>query len=66
MDDEKMTKKLYKWKPLTSKYIGRHKIRWEDDVVNDIRLMKLRNWNKCVQDRKVWKEFVENAKAISN
>ena len=60
-----MTKKLYKWKPLTSKYIGRPKIRWENDIVNDIRLMK-RNWNKCVQDRKVWKEFVEKDKAFSN
>ena len=65
MDDERVTIKLYKWKPLTSKYIGRPKIRWEDDV-NDIRLMRIRNWNKCVQDRKVWKEFVEKAKAFPN
>ena len=39
--------------------VGRLKLRWEDDIVEDLRNMKLGNWLKC-------KRFVEKAKNVTN
>jgi len=33
--------------------------RWEDDVRNDLKKMKLMNWAEQVQDRLQWKDSVE-------
>ena len=30
---------------------SRRKIRWYDDVVNDLTVMKVNNWVGCVQNR---------------
>jgi hypothetical protein len=36
MPEERMEKKVYKWKPMLRRPLGRPKNRWEDDVRNDI------------------------------
>ena len=41
--------------------IGRPKTRWEDDVLEDIRNINIRNWKKVTQDRDSWKKVVEQA-----
>jgi len=63
-------KKTYKWKPFTSRPVGRPKSRWEDDVRNDWKKMKLIKWTEQVQDRLklkaiVEKAIVEKAKTVS-
>ena len=35
MSEISIVKKIYKWKPVTSRPVGRPKLRWEDDVRND-------------------------------
>jgi len=35
------------------------KKRWEDDVLEDIKSMNVRNWKKVAQNRDSWKEVVE-------
>ena len=62
MSDDRMGKSLYKWKPLNIRAKGRPKNRWEDDVLIDIKLLKVKNWPKSIQDRKEWKKLVEKAK----
>ena len=44
--------------------IGKPKTRWEDDVLEDIKSMKVRNWKKVVQNRDSWKKVVEQAKTF--
>jgi len=44
-------KKIYKWKPFTRRPVGRPKSRWEDDVRNDLKEMKLIKWAEQVQNR---------------
>jgi hypothetical protein len=39
MPEERMIKRVYKWKPMLTRPLGRPKNRWEDDIINDI--MKL-------------------------
>jgi hypothetical protein len=37
-------KRVHKWKPFTGRPAGGPKSRWEDDVRNDLKKMKLINW----------------------
>jgi hypothetical protein len=34
-------------------------MRWEDDVLGDIRSMDVCNWKKVAQNRNSWKKVVE-------
>ena len=45
--------------------LGRPKNRWENDVKNDLNIMKIYNWKYCTQDRHKWKEIVEEAKTFN-
>ena len=42
--------------------IGRPKNRWEDDVKNDLKTMRINNWRDCIRNRRKWKKLVEKAK----
>jgi hypothetical protein len=53
-----------KWKPITRRPVGRPKSRWEDDVRNDLKKMKLIKWTGQVQDRLKWKDIVEKTKTL--
>jgi hypothetical protein len=46
---------------MSKKPIGSLKKRWEDDVLEDIKNMNVRNWKKVVQNRDSWKKVVEQA-----
>jgi len=49
---------------LSKRPTGRPKTRWEDDVLEDIKSMNVRNWNKIVQNRDSWKRVVEQARIL--
>jgi hypothetical protein len=34
----------------------------KDDVRNDMKKLKIKNWTNCIQDRNNWKFYVEKAK----
>jgi hypothetical protein len=51
MPETGIVKKIHKWKPFTGRPVGRPKSRWEDDVRNDLKKMKLIKWTGQVQDR---------------
>jgi hypothetical protein len=62
MEDERNFKTLTQWKPPATRPIGRPRTRWQDDVLKDIKTMKIRSWTQLVKDRKKWSEIVEQAK----
>ena len=64
VSDNRMVKKIYKWKPITKRLQGRPKSRWDDNVKQDICKMKIKNWTVCVQDRGKWRIVVEKAKTF--
>jgi len=43
MLEERMVKKVYKWKLMLTGPLGRLKIRWEDDIRNDMKKLKIKN-----------------------
>jgi hypothetical protein len=44
---------------------GRPKLRWEDDVLEDIKSMKVCNCQNLAQDRERWKKVVEQATTLN-
>jgi hypothetical protein len=62
MLEERMVKKVYKWKPTLTRPLGRPKNRWEDDIRNDMKKLQIKNWTSCIQDRNKWKLYAEKAK----
>jgi hypothetical protein len=43
---------------------GRPKTRWEDDVLGDIKSMKIYDWKNVVQNRDGCKKVVEQASTL--
>ena len=66
MQEERMLKKSYKWKPTSIRPLGRPKNRWEDDIRNDRKKLRIKNWASCIQDRNNWKSYVEKDKTFKN
>ena len=64
MPDTRTTKKILKWNPLTNRPKGRPKNRWEN-IIQDLRQMKIKNWITCVQDRGKWKDVNGKAKTYN-
>ena len=51
MAEDDNVQKIKKWKPMSKRPIGRPKIRWEDDVLEDIKSMNVHNWKNAAQNR---------------
>jgi len=51
MPETRAAKKIFKWNPLTTRPRGRPKHRWEDNILQDLGQMKIKNWITCVQHR---------------
>jgi hypothetical protein len=45
-----------------SRPIGRPRTRWQEDVLKDIKTMKIRSWTELMKGRKKWSEIVEKTK----
>jgi hypothetical protein len=65
MSDNKMVKKMYKWKPITTTLQERPKNRWDDNVKQDTCKMKIKNWTVCVQDRGKRRDVVKKVKTFN-
>jgi hypothetical protein len=65
MTEDNNVKKINRWKPMSKRPIGRPKLRWEDDVLEDIKSMNVHNWKKVAQGRERWKKVVEQARTLN-
>jgi hypothetical protein len=61
MADDNNVKKIKRWKPMSKRPIGRPNTRWEDEVLEDIKSMKVCDWTNVAQSRDRWKKVVEQA-----
>ena len=51
MEDMKLVKRITDWDGIGIRSEGRQMNRSRDKGINDVRKIKLRNWNKHVKDR---------------
>jgi hypothetical protein len=66
MPEERMVKRLYKWQSTLTRPLGRPKNRWEDDIRNDLKKLKIKSWTSCIQDGSNWKLYVERAQIFND
>ena len=64
MAEDNIVQKIKRWKPMSKRPIGKPKTRWEDDVLEDIKSINVRNWEKVAQSRDSWKKVVEQARTL--
>jgi hypothetical protein len=62
MDQARPTWKLFDWKPMGTRPIGRPGQRWQEDVMEDLKNMEAKNWKETAKDRRSWRELTEKAK----
>jgi hypothetical protein len=62
MTEDNNVKKIKRWKPIAKRPTGRPKLRWEDNVLEDIKNMNVSKWKNVAQDRERWKKEVEQAR----
>jgi hypothetical protein len=44
MDKTKTTRKLLDWKPMGTRPVGKPRQRWQEDVMEDLKKLKVKNW----------------------
>jgi hypothetical protein len=65
MVEDNNVKKIKRGKPMSKRPTVRPKLRWENDVLEDIRSMKECNWKNVTQNRGRWKRVVEQARTFN-
>ena len=58
-----MQRKMMEGRPFIGRRKGRLRLRWMDDVVADLKVMKIKQWMEKTKDREQWRLVVEEAKA---
>ena len=61
MDNDRTLKKIFSTKPDGARSVGRPKLRWEDDVDHDMRILGLKNWQKVALNRDEWARLLKKA-----
>jgi hypothetical protein len=62
MDQIRPTRKLLDWKPTGTRPVGRPRQRWQEDVMEDLEKLKVKNWKETAKDRRTWRDLTEKAK----
>ena len=62
MDQARPTRKLLDTKPMGTRPVGRPRQRWQEDVMEDLKKLKVKNWKEAAKDRRIWRDLAEKAK----
>jgi hypothetical protein len=63
MNDNRTLKKTFNTKLDGVRKVGRPKMRWEDGVDQDMRILEIKNWKKVALDRDEWVKLLKKARA---
>jgi hypothetical protein len=64
MDLARPTRKPLDWKPMGTRRIGRprQRQRCQEDVMEDLKKLKVKNWKETAKDGRIWRDLAEKAK----
>jgi hypothetical protein len=62
MDTTRTVKNLTEWEPCLSRAVGKPRLRWLDQVEEDLKKMKVRNWREKCKERRLWSEIIKKVK----
>jgi hypothetical protein len=63
MNNDRTLKKIYDTKPDGARSVGRRKLRWEDGVDQDMRILGAKSWKKLARNRDEWAQLLKKARA---
>jgi hypothetical protein len=63
MNKMAMPKRMFQGKIYTTTKRGRPRLRWLEDVHDDLRKMKVKEWGGKMKNREEWMQIVQEAKA---
>jgi hypothetical protein len=52
MDQARPTRKLLYWKPMGTTPVGRPRQRWKEDVMEDLKNLKVKKWKEIAKERR--------------
>jgi len=52
MYQARQTRRLLGWKPMGARPVGRPRQRWQEKVMEDLKILKVKNWKKTARDRR--------------
>ena len=61
LDQARPTRNLLDWKPMETRPEGRPRQRWQEDVMEDLKKLKVKNWKETAKDRRTWRDLTEKA-----
>ena len=64
MEDSRMPKRVMREKIYTKRRRDRPKVRWLDDVQEDLRAMGIEGWRGKAQDTDLWRRIAQEAKDV--
>ena len=62
MDQARPARKLLDWKPMGIRPVGRPRHRWQEDVMEDLKKLEVKNWKEIAKDRRTWRDLAEKPK----
>jgi hypothetical protein len=62
MEKERTVKRITECRGIAVRRIGRPRVRWEDDVREDLGKIEVQNCSQMAVDRETWSRIVEQAK----
>jgi hypothetical protein len=63
MNNNRTVKKVFNTKPIGIRKIGRTKLRWEDNMILDIKNLGVKNWRNIAMEKESWQKVLGKARA---
>jgi hypothetical protein len=62
IDQARPARKLLDWKPMGTRAVGRPRQRWQEDVMEYLKKLKVKNRKEAAKETRTWRELAEKAK----
>jgi hypothetical protein len=62
MDQARTTRNLLDWRTMGTRAVGRPRQRWQEDVMEDLQKLKVKNLKEAAKDRRTWRGLAEKLK----
>jgi hypothetical protein len=63
MDNNRKVEKVFNTKPIGIRKGGRPKLRWEDDVIQDIKTLGVKSWRNVAMGKESWQKLLRKSRA---